>query len=389
MELVKQAYLRVGVYWHVFPTYTEAKDAVWRDPAMLFNIIPPEMIQSRNDTELIVEFKNGSLLQLKGADKPERLLGSGPMGVVLDEFAEMKFETWQRIVEPILRANGGWCWFVGTPKGKNHLFELYQRGQQPSNEWRSWRVRSSESGVISQDQLIEAKKSMTQSLYNQEMECDFLEGEGSVFRGVREIMTADYQKPYPDHLYVAGIDLAKVTDYTVVSIFDRQRNNQVYQERFNKLEWPYQKAKIKSIVDHYNNALAVIDSTGLGDPICDDLTRSGIAVNAFKITEQTKKDLIEKLSIFIEQKNIKLLPLDESIFEYDNFSYEIGKTGKIRYGALEGFNDDIVLSHALAVFSLQNLLKPLPKAIPSVIRQEYIRQVQERGQDESQGEYMP
>lgn len=355
-EIVKQAHLRVGVYWHVFPTKTEAKDAIWRDPAMLFNIIPEDLILKTNESELIVYFKNGSVYQLKGADEPDSLRGAGPVGIVLDEFATMKFEAWQ-VVEPVLRANGGWCWFIGTPRGKNHLFQFYHEGLKGHKEWKSWILKASKSGIIPLDQLEESKKTSTQAIWNQEYECDFLEGEGAVFRGVREIMTAVPHKPLPGHFYVMGVDLAKVQDYTVIRVYDRTTNALVYSDRFQTLEWPFQKKKIATIAKHYNNALVMLDGTGLGDPIADDLARVGVAVEAFKITEQSKKDIIEKLSIWIEQKKIKLLFQEDALFEYDNFSYEIGPTGKIRYGARQGFHDDIVLADALGVWALTPLYK--------------------------------
>ena len=375
MELTKQAQGRVGVYWHVFPTYSEAKDAVWRDPHMLFNIIPRQLIERINESELIIFFKNKSILELKGADKPERLLGAGPVGVVLDEFAEMKPETWDRIVQPIIRANGGWCWFVGTPKGKNHLFTHYQRGLTPDSEWRSFLLKASQSGIFTQEQLTNAKKTMTEALYNQEIECDFLEGEGSVFRGVRECCISTPQPPIAGNLYVMGVDLAKVTDYTVIVVYDRKTNQQVYQSRFQHLDWPYQKAKIREIAKHYNNALVVLDATGLGDPIADDLIRDRIAVEPFKITEQSKKELIEKLAIWIEQKKMTMIPMDETLQEFDVFSYEISATGRIRYCAPVGFNDDIVLAHSLAIWSLQPIIKVLtPTDIPP-IRKAFLRRL--------------
>ena len=94
IELVKQSQYRVGAYWHIFPTYSEAKDAVWRDPSMLFRIIPPEIIKKKNEQELVVYFYNGSYLQLKGADEPDTLRGAGPVGIVFDEFAKVKEEAW-------------------------------------------------------------------------------------------------------------------------------------------------------------------------------------------------------------------------------------------------------------------------------------------------------
>jgi len=368
---VKQAFMRVGVYWHVFPTYSEAKDAVWRDPHMIFNFIPPNMIAKRNDSELVLTFINGSVLQLMGADNPDTLRGAGPLGVVLDEFATMKFEAWQ-IIEPILRANDGWAWFVGTPKGKNHLFEFYNRGLQGHPEWKSFFMTADKSGLFTPEQLNETQKSMTQKMFSQEMMCDFLETEGTVFRAVRDAMTSHPEPPKSGHLYVIGCDLAKVTDFTALTVYDRIHNNQVYQEKFQTIEWPFQKQKIFALSKHYNNALVELDATGLGDPIADDLIRIGIAIDPLKITEQTKKELIEKLSIWIEQKKCLLLPLNETLEEFDNFSYEIGPTGRIRYQAREGFHDDIVLSHALAIHGLKEVIKQLPTTDDTRLHQHFL-----------------
>lgn len=353
--MIVQAHLRVGVYWHIFPTYGEAKDSIWRDPHMLFNIIPEKLVAKRNESELVIYFKNGSIYQLKGSDDPDALRGPNPYGIIFDEFDTQRQEAWG-VIEPILRANGGWAWFVGTPRGKQKLHEFYHRGQTNHHEWKSWLLKASESGIVAPDQLAEARRSMTEDLYAQEWECAFLEAAGSVFRGVSDIMVSTPQAPLKDHMYVIGIDLAKVKDYTVIRIYDRDGNNQVFSDHIQSLEWPFQKAKIAAYAKHYNNALCIIDATGIGDPICDDLARIGVAVEPFKITEQTKKDLIEKLSIWIQQKKFKMLPSKEALLEYENFTYEVGPTGKIRYGAREGFHDDIVMADALAIWNLQPVI---------------------------------
>lgn len=371
--MIKWTQLRVGVYWHIFPTYGEAKDAVWRDPQMLFNIIPEELILKKNEQEMVVYFKNGSLLQLKGADDPDALRGAGPVGVVLDEFEKMKFYTWQ-VIEPILRANGGWAWFIGTPIGKNHLYDFFNRGQQDDPEWKSWLLKASESGVIPAHELEESKKTSTQSLWTQEYECEFLEGEGQVFRGVKDVMTSKPEKPKEGHHYVIGIDLAKVTDFTVIRIYDRDNNHLVYSDRFNQLEWPFQKKRIVAIAKHYNNALCMVDATGVGDPIVDDLLRSSVAVEPIKITQPLKKELIEKLSIWIEQKKMRLILSQEVLFEYDNFGYEITQTGGIRYGARLGYHDDIVIADALAVWSLQPLIISENVKVPTPIQRDFAKQ---------------
>ncbi len=359
------------VYWVIYPTKTQAKEAIWKDPNMLFRIIPPELIERQNEIELTLYLKCKSIIILKGADEPDSLRGTNPYGIIFDEFDTMKYEAWG-VVEPIIRGNGGWAWFIGTFKGKRHLWNLLERVRQGHKEWTGSVLKASLSGVIDLDQLAEAKKSMSDALYNQEFECEPLEGEGSVFRGVREVATAIPHKPIDGHYYVMGVDLAKYTDFTVITVYDRSTNAQVYQDRFQTLEWPFQKKRIKSVSDHYNKALIILDSTGLGDPIYDDLSRMGVPIESFKFTQSSKKDLVEKLSIYIEQKRIKILPIEETLVEFDNFTYELGPTGQMRYGAPNGFHDDIVISHGLAVSSLNVLFKePTAEKPKTLIQREY------------------
>ena len=359
--------MKRGVYWHLFPTYAEAKDAVWRDPSMLFSIIPKEFISKTNESELIVYFRNGSIYQLKGADDPDSLRGAGPKGIIFDEFATMKPEVWQ-VTSPVLAQNSGWAWFIGTPRGRNHLYDFYMYGQEDSSsynpEWKSWLMNAYKSGVIPPEKLEQSRLTMTVPNFNQEWNCEFLIGEGAVFRGVKAVCNSVPRKPESNHLYVMGVDLAKVTDFTVITVYDRATNHQVYQDRFQTLEWPFQKKKIGETARYYNNALVIIDATGLGDPIADDLARDRIAVEPFKISEQSKKELIEKLSIWIDQEKIKMIPTKETYDEFDNFSYEIGITGKIRYGAKPPYHDDIVMSHALAIWGLNPLV---PKIVETTI----------------------
>lgn len=351
---------------------------------MLFRIIPKEIISRTNESELVVYFKNGSYLQLKGADDPEALRGAGPKGVVFDEFARVKYEAWE-FVEKIVRANDGWVWFIGTPAGKNHLYDFYLRGQEEHKEWKSWLLKASASGIIAEDQLEESRKTTKQSLYNQEWECEFLEGEGQVFRGVRAIADAIPLGPIPGHDYVMGVDLAKEQDWTAITVYDRETNKQVFQDRFQKFEWPFQKAKIISISRHYNRAIAVVDASGLGSPIVDDLSRSQVAVQPVKFTSEKKKFLIEKLSIWIERRLISIIPNEDSFKEFDNFSYTIGPTGIMRYGAPEGkdLHDDVVISHALSVWELQEHLKGPTIKEPSRIKREKQRQLFQQSYESS------
>ena len=369
--MTKQAHRRIGVYWYIFPTFTEGRDTVFRDPSMIPNTIPQDLISKFHESMGVIYLKCGSIIQLKGADDPKTLRGPNPVGVVLDEFATMKVEAWQ-VIEPVLRINGGWCWFIGTPKGQNHLYSFYQRGQSGHSEWKSWLLKASESGIVSAESLKEAKETaVSEAFYTQEYECAFLEGEGKIFRGVRDVCIAEPEKPQQGEHYVMGVDLAKHVDWTVVTVYKRSNNQQVYQDRFQRLDWPFQKVKIKSVSDMYNKALIVLDATGIGDPIYDDLAMAGAPIEPVKITEPIKAQLVQKLSTFIEQRRIKMIPMQETLFEFDNFSYTIGPTGKFRYGAPDGFHDDIVISHALAIHGLNPLIYKIAEPPKTLIQQAF------------------
>lgn len=378
------------VYWYICPTFNQAKEVVWKDPSMLQRIIPEQLIEKKNESELTIYFKSGSVLVIKGADDPVKLKGAGVFGAVLDEFGEMKPETWTEAIQPMLRANMGWVWFIGTPRGKNHLFDLYNKGQQESKEWKSWLLKASKSGVLSTEQLLAAKKDMPEPLFNQEFECSFLDNSATIFRKVKEAATAVPQEPILGHYYVAGIDLARTSDYTVIAVYDATTNVQVYQDRFNKIDWMFQKKRIAAILQHYNNAIGVIDSTGVGDAIANDLGRAviqvavgdervrdiereGVNIMPFRFTESTKKDIVEKLSIWLEQGKVKILNIPETIDELESYAYEITPLGKIRYNAPSGKFDDIVCAHALAVSQLHNAMweAELPIKKKSLVRRNY------------------
>jgi len=78
----------------------------------------------------------------------------------------------------------------------------------------------------------------------------------------------------------------------------------------------------------------------------------GLAVDDYKYTNKSKTQLIEKLSIFIEQKRIFYPPIPELLDELESFGYHLTPSGNYKYGAPEGMHDDCVNSLALAVWPL-------------------------------------
>ncbi len=365
-KLIYEASQKPHTYWYISPSYTLAKRTVWDDPDIMPRLLPgwtqgTSKLFKKNETQLRISFpRSGGSIYLIGADRPDLMRGPNPWGVIHDEFSVQRKEVWPDVIQPILLANPeSWAWFLFTPRGKNHAYDLMQ-AHLSDPEWQISTVDGEHSGIFTPDQLEVIRSQMPEPSFKQEFMCQFLEGEGSVFRHVREVLYHPTQRdlqPQGGHLYVMGVDLAKHQDYTVIVVYDRQTNKQVYQDRFNQLEWPFIKAKIRAASYRFNKALTVIDATGVGDPIVDDLQRAGVPIVPQKFTNQLKKELIEKLSIAIEQRYIRLLPEEQTLLEFDNFEYDYTKSGLVTYNARSGMHDDIVIAHALAVSELTQIYK--------------------------------
>lgn len=127
---------------------------------------------NKNEAELWVELPNGARITIYGADNPDALRGIYLDGVVMDEFADMRPSVWGAIIRPLLADRRGWCVFIGTPKGHNAFYDIYQQSKS-NNEWFTLMLRASESGLLDAKELADARKSMSEDQYNQEFECSF------------------------------------------------------------------------------------------------------------------------------------------------------------------------------------------------------------------------
>ena len=363
-ELIRWASAVKGTYWYVAPYYNQAKKIIWHDPEMLAKYCPPSIWKKRNNSELYIPFPNGSILYVMGADKPDSLRGPNPRGVVLDEYGDMKADVWSGILQPIMTANPlAWCWFVGTPKGQNDFWVKYNYGVNNQNNWFSSILKASESGIINKIALDEAKITTTQAFYNQEYECEFLENAGSFFRRVKENTWSGELEPEYGYSYKLGVDLAKYQDWTVITPFDLNTFRAGKQERFNQVDWNLQQARIEAVCRRFNTARITIDATGVGDPITESLRKLGLPLEpeeGFKFTENSRRQLLDNLSILLEQDKIKI-PNDEGLLtELQSMRFTLKTTeqgrAKIYVGVPEGMTDDRIMSLALAVYGINEPL---------------------------------
>lgn len=364
-ELFRWANAIPGTYWYVAPFLSQAKKIIWQDPEMAAKYCPPEIWDKRNNSELYITFPNGSIVYIMGADNPDSLRGPNPRGVVLDEFDDMKPEIWSGIIQPIMMANpNAWTWFVGTPKGRRGLFQKSQYALEQMrsaeaggkrSEWFFSLLKASESGIIGKDQLEEARKTTTEDFFKQEYECEFLEGAGTFFKGIDYCVwdfKGDDAKIYPDRMYKAGSDWAKVNDFTVFTAIDLTNFKVHKQERFNQIDYNLQKARAEAFYLRYYRPRMTMDHTGIGAPIFDDLLTKIPRLEPFDFTEQSRRDLLVNLQLLIEQRKIWIPDDDILLGELKSFQYHLTDRGKVRISAPDDQHDDTVMSLALAVWEL-------------------------------------
>lgn len=174
MKILKSARPKTR-FFYIAPTYRQAKVIAWQ---MLCDMIPPEYIAKRNEVELIITLLNGCVIELKGADNPDTLRGVGLHGCVLDEYAQMNPSMWSEIIRPALTDKQGWAMFIGTPKGKNHFYDLFMNTPEEDRVM----YKASETGIIPKEELEAAKSEMSTDEYEQEFECGWLYFSGQIYK---------------------------------------------------------------------------------------------------------------------------------------------------------------------------------------------------------------
>lgn len=134
-QIAKMAHVRVGMYWHCLPTYAQARKAIWNNfvnstgRRLLSSVFPSDIVKHPKDfkpqAEMLIELKNGSMIQIIGSDSIDNIVGAGPVHVNFSEYALARPNSYD-LVRPMLRENRGSVSFITTPRGKNHAYKVFQ-----------------------------------------------------------------------------------------------------------------------------------------------------------------------------------------------------------------------------------------------------------------------
>lgn len=131
--LAKKAFERIGCYYYLSPTYQQGKKIIWNgidgSGLKFTDHIPPESINRKNNTEMLIELVNGSIIQVVGVDNIDSIVGTNPIGCVFGEFSLQDPRAWH-LLRPILKENGGWAIFQFTPRGRNHGYKIMETAKK-------------------------------------------------------------------------------------------------------------------------------------------------------------------------------------------------------------------------------------------------------------------
>ena len=288
----------------------------------------------------VLTLYNEAYIDFGSAERPELMEGFGYKRGVLNEGGLIfkKQSLWTNVLYPMLKHAK--VRIIGTPKGKNTFETLYRR-------YKSYTFTGFDSPFWIPEELEEAKATMTQEAYRQEILAEFIEGAGAVFRNIKENIAGELTEPMEGRRYVLASDIAKHQDFTVIFVSDTESKQVVYHERFNQIDWGLQKSRIINVYNKYKCSNGIIDATGVGDAVFDDLQNQGLNLEGFKFTATTKQELVSNLSVAMDNQEIHYPAIEVLIDELEMYAYEQRSNGTFSYSAPEGFHDDEVMALAL------------------------------------------
>ena len=261
------------------------------------------------------------------------MLGEGVDYAVLDEAAIMPPNIWEQVVRPTLMDREGGALLISTPRGRNYFYKAFKRGQDPQDpEWASWQFPSWTNIHLPEGEIEEMRKDLPAVLFAQEVEAKFIAEGSSIF-----IIPSQIIQPLakPSGHVVLGIDLAKTVDYTVIYGANAATRRNCYFERFQDVTWPRQRRRIIKVCnDLYAQGVTgitlMVDGTGLGDPMVDELEELGYDVIGLNFT--TFKDKMVRL-LAKDMEDGKAFIVADYVDEFE--SYQITQTpkGRVTYGA--------------------------------------------------------
>jgi phage terminase large subunit len=193
---------------YIAPQLKQAKTVAW-DYLKHYGLRVPGA--TAHESELRLDLPNGGQVRLHGSDNPDALRGIYLDGLVMDEAADVSPRLFNEILRPALSDRQGWCVWIGTPKGQNDFFDLWQTARHESDRYFTLMLRASQTGLVDRDELEDARRMMTPEQYAQEYECSFSAAIVGAYYG-REMQAAEDEGRITTSVYDPGLEVHTAWD---------------------------------------------------------------------------------------------------------------------------------------------------------------------------------
>jgi hypothetical protein len=335
-------------YWWVAPAYGQAEIAFNRLKRFLggssdFNV---------NLSKLCVETPVESFIHFKTAEKPDNLYGEDVYAAVFDEFTRAREAAWIAL-RTTLTATKAPCKFIGNVKGKGnwgYKLGLKARSGEPGYEYfKITAYDAVNAGILDAAEIEQAKRDLPDYAFRELYLAEALDDMANPF-GIKFIDKCI--KPLSSNSPTAyGVDLAKSVDWTVVIGLDDSGDICVF-ERWQS-DWAQTRRRLIQMI---GSTPAFIDSTGVGDPIVEDIKKECPYVEGYHFSQGSKQQIMEGLVVAVQNQNVSVLDgmMRE---EMESFEFEYSRSG-VKYRAPEGMHDDMVCALALAYAKFNSRVTP-------------------------------
>jgi len=354
-------------YWWVAPVSDQANIAFGRCRRAL-----PPHVALPHLTLKTITLLNGAVIWFKSGDKPDSLYGEDVHGAVVDEASRFKEDAWYAI-RSTLTATRGPARIIGNVKGrKNWFYRMARRAEMGDPAMGYHKMTAADAiaaNVLDAEEIEDARSVLPPHVFQELYFAEASDDEGNPF-GLKAIQ-ARIGLISTAAPAVWGWDLGKSVDWTVGIALDAQ--GRVC--RFERFQLPWNET-ISRIRQSTAGLPALVDSTGLGDPILEQLQKvtevaplrfgrnqegrvrsAGSRFEGYAFTSASKQKLMEGLAVAIQSGTITY-PDGMIVLELNNFEFEYTRTG-VRYNAPQGYHDDCVCALALVVMHRGHARKPM------------------------------
>jgi hypothetical protein len=342
-RMLTEAAIKKKIVGYFAPTY-KLMLPVWEQARKVLRA----PVADENKAERRIDTVVGGRIEFWSLDNPDAGRSRGYDLVVVDEAGLVRnLETiWREALIPTLIDRAGRAVLAGTPKGRGDFWRIYQSALDDPR-WVTIRRSTSDNPRLDPADVALLRSAMTERAARQELDAEFLDDGGAVFRNVRGCVGETVRS---GEAAVIGVDWGRHNDATVFIALDPQTRCVVDVERLVDVDFASQRRALTTFWQRNGRGAIIAEANSIGQPNIEELQRAGLPVQAFTTTAASKPLLIDTLALALEQRTIVLPATEWLLNELEIYSVDVTASGRARYSAPEGGFDDGVIALALAVW---------------------------------------